>query len=59
MKHILDYFKNDPEADFEQGSALNEANKKRNWVIAGVGATGTRRPLFSGRRLYVCPKTYP
>lgn len=27
MKHILDYFKKDPEADFEQGSALNEANK--------------------------------
>ena len=39
MKQLLDYFKKDPEADFEQGSALNEANKKRNWVIAGVGAT--------------------
>jgi conjugal transfer pilus assembly protein TraB len=39
MKNILDYFKKDPEADFEHGPSLNEANSKRNWLIAGTALT--------------------
>jgi conjugal transfer pilus assembly protein TraB len=39
MKNILNYFKKDPEADFEHGPSLNEANSKRNWLIAGTALT--------------------
>lgn len=59
MKQLLDYFKKDPEADFEQGSALNEANKKRNWVIAGVGATVLGALYLAGDAYMSAPKRAP
>lgn len=39
MKNLFDYFKKDPEANFENGQSLNEANSKRNWVIVGIVTT--------------------
>jgi conjugal transfer pilus assembly protein TraB len=39
MKNVMDYFKKDPEADFEQGPSLNDANSKRNWLIAGIATS--------------------
>ncbi|MCG9966042.1 TraB/VirB10 family protein [Shewanella cutis] len=39
MKNFLDYFKKDPEAHFENGQSLNEANSKRNWLVLGIVTT--------------------
>lgn len=59
MKQILDYLKKDPEADFEQGPALNEANRKRNWMIAGVGASIVGVLYLAGDAYMSAPKRAP
>lgn len=48
MKKIMDYFKKDPEGDFENGTALNQANDKRNWMIFGVFTAFAGAIYFAG-----------
>lgn len=59
MKSIFEYFKKDPEADFEHGNELNEENKKRNWMIAGVGATALGALYLAGDVYMSAPKRAP
>ncbi|QDO82443.1 hypothetical protein FM037_03265 [Shewanella psychropiezotolerans] len=39
MRSLIDYFKKDPQGDFDQGQALNEANGQRNWIILTILVT--------------------
>lgn len=59
MKSLFDYFKKDPEADFEQGNALNDANSKRNWTIAMVGASALGLIYLVGDAYMSAPKHAP